>query len=79
MEDMLSRARYHEEIELLVDDVEEFNFFKLAPTTAKRNGVGTSFAFKEDEYDEEWFLIREILSILVAIHRGQKKRLQGFK
>ena len=45
---------------------EKLDVFKMAPTTIERDTEGTSFAFKEDKYEDKWLLTGRFLSTLMV-------------
>ena len=67
MADMLSRARFKDESDMVSEDENvALDFFKAAQLSAKDRGTPTLHAFNENEYEGEWLLIGRFLSSMMA-------------
>ena len=58
MADMLSRARFENESDMVSEDEDvTLDFFKMARLSAEDKDKQTLHAFNENEYEGEWLLI----------------------
>ena len=56
--DMLSRARFEDESDMISEDEDiALDFFKTARLSAEDKGMTTLHTFNENEYEGEWLLI----------------------
>ena len=67
MADMLSRARFENESDMVLEDEDvALDFFKTAPLSAEDKDMQTLHAFNENEYEGEWLLIGRFLRTLTG-------------
>ena len=67
MADMLSRARFKNESDMVSEDEDvTLDFFKKARLSADDKDMQTLHAFNENEYEGEWLLIGRFLRTLTA-------------
>ena len=67
MADMLSKARFKNERDMVSEDEDvALDFFKMARLSTEDEHTRTLHAFNENEYEGEWFLIGRFLRTLTA-------------
>ena len=67
MVDMLSRARFDDEDDMVLEDKEvNVDFFESAQVTVREENSPTLNEFNENEYEGEWFWIGRFLRTLTS-------------
>ena len=81
MADMLSRARFKDESDMISKDENvTLDFFKATQLSAKDRGTPTLHAFNENEYEGEWLLIGRFLRTMMEDASWTKEEaLQNMK
>ena len=66
MADMLSRARFEDESDMISEDEDvALDFFKMAQLSAEDKDMTTLHTFNENEYEREWLLIGRFLRTMI--------------
>ena len=67
MVDMLSRARFKNESDMVSEDEDvALDFFKMTQVSAEDKDTQTLHAFNENEYEGEWLMIGRFLRTLTT-------------
>ena len=67
MADMLSRARFEDESDMVSEDEDvALYFFKMARLSAEDKGMKTLHTFNENKYEGEWLLIGRFLRTMMT-------------
>jgi transposase InsO family protein len=80
MADMLSRARFESESEMVSEEEDvALDFFKMARLSAEDKDTQTLHAFNEDEYEGEWLLIGRFLRTMTMDASLTKEEAQRIR